>query len=228
MTRHVPRDMPSGPVIAIDGPAAAGKGTLAQGLATNLGLPHLDTGLLYRAVGRRVLDARGNPADPVVAAAAAQTLRPEDLTRSDLRGPAADTAAAAVAALPAVRAALLDFQRGFPGENGAVLDGRDIGTVIFPDARVKLYVTASLAERARRRWLELRSKGIDANLATVEADMRARDLRDRPNMPQADDAVLIDTSDLTPEEALQRACDIVRSKLGQAGVMRRSENATKL
>ncbi len=120
--------MPKGPVIAIDGPAAAGKGTLARGLATSLGLPHLDTGLLYRAVGRRVLDAGGDPADPVAATAAAQALRPEDLTRSDLRGPAADTAAAAVAALPAVRAALLDFQRGFPGENGAVLDGRDIGS----------------------------------------------------------------------------------------------------
>jgi cytidylate kinase len=202
-------------VIAIDGPAAAGKGTLARGLATSLALPHLDTGLLYRAVGRLVLDARGNPADPAAAAAAAHALGPDDLARSDLRGPEADAAAAAVAALPAVRAALLDFQRGFPAETGAVLDGRDIGTVIFPDALVKLYVTASLAERARRRWLELRSKGTDTDLATVEADMQARDLRDRPNMPQADDAVLIDTSDLTPAEALQRACDIVRSKLVQ-------------
>lgn len=201
-------------MIAIDGPAAAGKGTLARGLATSFGLPHLDTGLLYRAVGRLVLDAGGNPADPVAAAAAAQALRPQDLRRSDLRGPEADAAAAAVAALPAVRAALLEFQRGFPGEAGAVLDGRDIGSVIFPDAPVKLYVTASLAERAHRRWRELQAKGIETELATVEADMRARDQRDRPNMPQADDAVLIDTSRMTPEQALQRACEVVRRKLG--------------
>jgi cytidylate kinase len=201
-------------VIAIDGPAAAGKGTLARGLAAILGLPHLDTGLLYRAVGRLVLDGGGDPADPLVATAAAQALAPKDLARSDLRGPVADAAAAAVAALPAVRAALLDFQRSFPAETGAVLDGRDIGTAIFPHARVKLYVTASLTERARRRWLELRAKGIEADLATVEAEMLARDERDRPNMPQADDAVLIDTSGMTPEEALQRACDIVRSRLG--------------
>jgi cytidylate kinase len=200
-------------VIAIDGPAAAGKGTLARGLAAGLGLPHLDTGLLYRAVGRLVLDAGGNPADPGKAAAAAQALEPKHLTRSDLRGPVADAAAAAVAALPAVRAALLDFQRSFPAERGAVLDGRDIGTVIFPTAQVKLYVTASLGARARRRWRELQAKGIEADLATVEAEMRARDLRDAPNMPQADDAVLIDTTDMTPEEALRQAVDVVRSRL---------------
>ncbi len=166
-------------IIAIDGPAAAGKGTLARRLAAELGLPYLDTGLLYRAVGRRVLDSEADPADPVVAEAAARALQPSDLERGDLRGPAADAAAAAVASVPGVRAALLDFQRNFGRERGAVLDGRDIGTVIFPEAPAKLFVTASLPERARRRWLELRAKGTPAELATVEADMRARDAADR-------------------------------------------------
>jgi cytidylate kinase len=161
-------------IIAIDGPAAAGKGTLARRLAAELGLPYLDTGLLYRAVGRRVLDAGGEPADPDAAATAARTLQATDLDRTDLRGPVADAAAAAVAAIPSVRAALLDFQRNFATERGGVLDGRDIGTVIFPAAPVKLFVTASLAERARRRWLELQAKGVAAELATVEADMKAR------------------------------------------------------
>jgi CMP/dCMP kinase len=205
--------MMRGPVIAIDGPAAAGKGTLARRLAATFSLPYLDTGLLYRAVGRRVLDADGNPSDPAAAEASARALRPADLERDDLRGPTADAAAAAVAAIPAVRAALLDFQRGFPAENGAVLDGRDIGTVIFPDARVKLYITASLGERARRRWQELLDKGLAADLATVEAEMLARDTRDRPNMRQADDAVVIDTSELTPDEAFERAADVVRDRL---------------
>jgi CMP/dCMP kinase len=205
--------MTRGPVIAVDGPAAAGKGTLARRLASSLGLPYLDTGLLYRAVGRRVLDAGGDPSDPAAAEAAARALRPDDLARGDLRGPEADAAAAAVAALAVVRAALLDFQRGFPSESGAVLDGRDIGRVIFPDAQAKLYVTASPDERARRRWLELRDRGIEADLATVEAEMRARDERDRPNMLLAQDAAMIDTSGLTPEEAFQRAFEIVRRKL---------------
>ncbi len=206
---HVTR----GPVIAIDGPAAAGKGTLARRLAAGFSLPYLDTGLLYRAVGRRVLDAGADPSDAAAAEAAARALRQADLGRSDLRGPVADAAAAAVAAIPTVRAALLDFQRGFPAEKGAVLDGRDIGTVIFPDAQVKLYVTASLAERARRRCQELLDKGMAADLATVEAEMSARDTRDRPNMRQADDAVLIDTSLLTPDEAFERAASIVRGRL---------------
>jgi cytidylate kinase len=202
-----------GPVIAIDGPAAAGKGTLARRLAATFALPYLDTGLLYRAVGRRVLDADGNPSDAAAAEAAARALQPAELGRGDLRGPAADAAAAAVAAIPAVRAALLEFQRSFPAEKGAVLDGRDIGTVIFPEAQVKLYVTASLAERARRRWRELLDKGTAADLAIVEAEMLARDTRDRPNMLQAADAVLIDTSQLTPDEAFERAANGVRGRL---------------
>jgi cytidylate kinase len=203
------------PVIAIDGPAAAGKGTLARRLAAALGLPYLDTGLLYRAVGRLVLDAGANPADPEAAENAARALRPADLDRSDLRGPVADAAAASVAAIPAVRAALLDFQRGFGHTRGAVLDGRDIGTVIFPDAPAKLFVTASLPERAHRRWLELRESGIAADEATVEAEMLARDTRDAPNMRQAPDAYVLDTTKLDAEAAFALALAQVRTRLAR-------------
>ena len=202
-----------GPVIAIDGPAAAGKGTLARRIAQELNLPYLDTGLLYRAVGRRVLDAGGDPADPTAAETAACALKPTDLDRNDLRGPVADAAAASVAAIPEVRRALLDFQRNFASERGAVLDGRDIGTVIFPDASAKLYVTASLAERAHRRWLELQAKGVAADLAIVEADMLARDTRDAPNMRKADDAEVLDTSSLDADAAFRRALEVIRHRL---------------
>jgi cytidylate kinase len=202
-----------GPVIAIDGPAAAGKGTLARRIAQELNLPYLDTGLLYRAVGRRVLDAGGDPADPTAAETAACALKPRDLDRNDLRGPVADAAAASVAAIPEVRRALLDFQRNFASERGAVLDGRDIGTVIFPDASAKLYVTASLAERAHRRWLELQAKGVAADLAIVEADMLARDTRDAPNMRKADDAEVLDTSSLDADAAFQQALKVIRHRL---------------
>jgi len=203
-------------VIAIDGPAAAGKGTLARRLAAALGLPYLDTGLLYRAVGRLVLDAGADPADPDAAAAAARSLLPEDLARDDLRGPAADAAAASVASIPAVRAALLDFQRGFATTSGAVLDGRDIGTVIFPEARVKLFVTATLPARARRRWAELAGKGTEVPLAQVEADMRARDAMDAarlaaPLRPAAD-AVRLDTTALDPDAVFAQAMAAVRAR----------------
>ena len=205
------------PVIAIDGPAAAGKGTLARRLAAELGLPYLDTGLLYRAVGRRVLDQGRDPADAMVAEAAARELTPADLERADLRGPAADAAAAAVASVAGVRAALLDFQRQFAAERGAVLDGRDIGTVIFPEAAAKLFVTASLGERARRRWLELQAKGTPADLATVEADMLARDAADRARtaapLREAEDAVRLDTTEMDAETAFATALAYVRRRL---------------
>ncbi|WP_160120120.1 (d)CMP kinase [Rhodovarius lipocyclicus] len=197
------------PIIAVDGPAAAGKGTLARRLAATLGLPYLDTGLLYRAVGRRVLDAGADPRDPAAAASAAQTLTAADTTRADLRGPDADRAASAVAAIPAVRAALLDFQRRFGAENGAVLDGRDIGTVVFPQADAKLFVTASPEVRARRRFLELQGRGQAAEYETVLAEIRARDEQDinravAPLKP-AEDAKLLDTSELDAEAAFQAA-----------------------
>lgn len=192
-------------ILAIDGPAASGKGTLARRLAAHLGWPHLDTGLLYRAVGRRVLLAQADPHDPTAAAAAAQALSTTDLARDDLHDAAADHAASAVAAIPAVRAALLAFQRGFAAPGDAVLDGRDIGTVVFPDAWVKLYVTASLAERARRRAAERRT----SDIAAVEAELAARDARDAgravaPLRPAAD-AVVLDTTALDPTAALAAA-----------------------
>lgn len=205
-------------VIAIDGPAAAGKGTLARRLAVELGLPYLDTGLLYRAVGRRVLDAGGDPADPEVAARAAAGLSPGDLARPDLRGPAADAAASAVAAHPGVRAALLAFQRDFARTRGAVLDGRDIGTVVCPDAAVKLFVTASPEARARRRWLELREGGAKTPLEEVTRAMLARDAADRaraaaPLRPAAD-ARVVDTTEMNPDAAFRCALEIVRRLLG--------------
>jgi cytidylate kinase len=205
-------------IVAIDGPAAAGKGTLARRLAAYLGLPHLDTGLLYRATGRRVLDAGGDPADPAAAVAAARALLPKDLQRPDLRGPEADAAAAAVAAIPDVRAALLDFQRSFGRAGGAVLDGRDIGTIVFPDATAKLFVTASVPARARRRWLELQARGEPADLAEVEELIRQRDAQDAARtaapLVQAPDAIRLDTTNLDADATFARALDLLRPILG--------------
>ncbi|MBS7810002.1 (d)CMP kinase [Roseococcus pinisoli] len=202
-------------VIAVDGPAAAGKGTLARRLAAHFGLPYLDTGLLYRATGRRVLDEGADPADPAAAERAARALDPADFTRTDLRNPPADAAASKVAAIPAVRAALLDFQRGFGAAKGAVLDGRDIGTVVFPEARVKLFVTASAAERARRRHAELAARGAAPSLEEVAAEMAARDARDAARdvapLAPAKDAVLLDTTELDAEQAFAEAVRIVES-----------------
>ena len=210
-----------GTIIAIDGPAAAGKGTLARRVAAALGLPYLDTGLLYRAVGRRVLDRGADPHDARAAEAEARALQAVDLARSDLRGPAADMAASTVAAIPGVRAALLDFQRDFGRRHGAVLDGRDIGTVIFPDAHAKLFVTASTAERARRRFLELQSRGIAADLRQVETEIRDRDAQDvnravAPLKP-AEDALVLDTTTLDADAAFAAAMALLRDRLGATG-----------
>ena len=202
--------------IAIDGPAAAGKGTLARRLATALGLPYLDTGLLYRAVARRALDAGADPADPAATEAAALALHADDLARTDLRGPQADAAASQVATHPGVRAALVRFQREFAA-GGAVLDGRDIGTVILPGATVKLFVTAGLDARAHRRWLELRARGTEVPETQVAAEMAARDARDagRATAPlrAAPDAIVLDTTGLDADAACACALEIVRARL---------------
>ena len=204
-----------GLIIAIDGPAAAGKGTLARRLASALDLPYLDTGLLYRAVGRLVLDAGQDPADPAAAEAQARALRLADLGRADLRGPAADQAASLAASIPGVRAALLAFQRGFAGGPGAVLDGRDIGTVIFPDAAVKLFVTASMEARAARRWRERAGSPDAPALATVAAEMAARDALDEQRaaapLRPAPDATVLDTTALDPDAVFAAAMAAVRT-----------------
>jgi len=193
--------------VAIDGPAAAGKGTISKAVAAHFGFAHLDTGLLYRAVGAKVIAG----ADPVAAALA---LDPVDLEDDSLRTPQVAQAASEVAVIPQVRAALVAFQRSFAARgDGAVLDGRDIGTVICPDAHVKLFVTASAECRAERRFQELMGKGMDVTFETVLADVRERDDRDRnraaaPLVP-ADDAVLLDTSDLTVEQAIAAAVKVV-------------------
>ncbi|MEJ6478416.1 MAG: cytidylate kinase [Paracoccaceae bacterium] len=195
--------------VAIDGPAAAGKGTISMAVAAHFGLAHLDTGLLYRAVGARVLFG-------VDAIDAARDLRAEDLEGDALRTADIAQAASRAAAIPEVRAALVDFQRAFATrQGGAVLDGRDIGTIICPDAAVKLFVTARAEVRAQRRFEELSEKGAATDFATVLADVKARDERDssRATAPlvAADDAVLIDTSDLSIDAAIAAAVAAVEA-----------------
>ena len=192
--------------VAIDGPAAAGKGTISKAVAAQFGFAHLDTGLLYRAVGAKAADG----IDPITAA---QTLNNDDLNRDDLRSLAAGQAASKVAVVPEVRAALVEFQRRFATQSGgAVLDGRDIGTVICPDANVKLFVTASAEVRAHRRWLE-----VGGDEAQVLAEVRERDDRDmnRADAPlkPADDALLIDTSDLSIDDAIVAAVNAINAAL---------------
>jgi cytidylate kinase len=204
-------------IIAIDGPAAAGKGTLARRLADRFGLNYLDTGALYRAVGVAVLRAGGDPADPEAAAGAARSLDPAGLADPALRGEAAGEAASKVAAIPAVRAALLDFQRAYAARPpGAVLDGRDIGTVVCPDAQVKIFVTASLERRAERRLKELLDKGVSAIGERVLQEMKDRDARDSarsvaPLVPAAD-AVLLDTTELDADAAFAAAVQIISQR----------------
>ncbi|MGC2854962.1 (d)CMP kinase [Novispirillum sp. DQ9] len=201
-------------VIAIDGPAAAGKGTLARRVAAHLGLAYLDTGAIYRAVGLSVLRAGGDPADPARAEAAARALTPDDLAAlaadPEIRSEAAGQAASQVAAQQPVRDALLDFQRRFAahpphGAAGAVLDGRDIGTVVCPDATHKIFVTASVEERARRRIKELRDKGAEVIESRVLQDLKDRDARDQERsvapLRPAEGAWVLDTSDLDADAA---------------------------
>ena len=196
--------------VAIDGPAASGKGTISKAVAAHFGFAHLDTGLLYRAVGAKVQDGAAPEA-------AAQALTAEDLDRDDLRTPEVAQAASKVAAIGAVRAALVDFQRSFAARaGGAVLDGRDIGTVICPEAEVKLYVIAAPRVRAQRRFAELAGKGVETSFDEVLADVEARDARDmgRADAPlrPAEDAVEIDTSDLSIEDAVAAAVALIAAK----------------
>ena len=198
--------------VAIDGPAASGKGTISRAVAAHFGFAHLDTGLLYRATGRRVLAGE----DPIEAA---KSLRPEDLDRDDLRTAEVAQAASRVAAIPEVRKAMVAFQRDFARrQGGAVLDGRDIGTVICPGAEVKLYVTASDEVRAGRRYLELTESGAETTREEVLADLRARDARDRGRdaspMRAAVDALRLDTTKMSVEDAVAAAIAHVKAVRG--------------
>lgn len=208
-------------IIAIDGPAGSGKGTLAKKLAAHFGFAHLDTGLLYRAVGMAVLHAGDSPDDPAAAEQAAKTLDPATLSDPALRGDEAANAASKVSAVPGVRAALLDFQRTFAahppgGLKGAVLDGRDVGTVVCPAADVKLFLVATPEVRAERRVKELRERGIEAIYARVLRDMNERDARDQARavapLTPARDALLLDTSSLDADAVFDRAIRHIASR----------------
>jgi cytidylate kinase len=204
-------------IIAVDGPAAAGKGTLGRALARHFGYHFLDTGTLYRMVGRSLLDDGLDPRDEKAAVDAARQLNPGKYKDGNLRGEDTGEAASIVAVTPEVRRALLGFQRDFARRPpGTVLDGRDIGTVVCPDADVKIFVTASPEKRAERRLQELQQRGVSAAYGDVLADIHARDRRDssRATAPltAAPDAVILDTSGLNAEEAIQKAIAIVESR----------------
>jgi len=203
-------------IIAIDGPAASGKGTLGQRLAAHYRLRHLDTGLIYRAVAKALIDAGRDPGDAAAAIAAAKALDPVYFDEIALKGPSIGEAASVVSAIPEVRAALLGFQRDFAAKQpGAVLDGRDIGTVVCPDADVKIFVTASPEVRAGRRAGEYRAQGKTIDEATVLADIVQRDRRDQNRaaapLRQAPDAHLLDTTHLDIDAAIRAAIDIVEA-----------------
>jgi cytidylate kinase len=206
-------------IIAVDGPSAAGKGTLARGIAAHYGFHFLDTGALYRMVGLQMLRTQSNFSDVDKSAAFARDLNIDDFEEHELRSEVVGSAASKVAAIPEVRAALLKFQRDFAmREPGAVLDGRDIGTVICPDADVKFFITASVEARSLRRFKELQSLGLPANLEAVTADIKARDTRDatRNTAPTkaAADAIVVDTSDLGVDEALKLVLAAIKAKTG--------------
>ena len=211
-------------IIAVDGPAASGKGTIAARLAAAYGLPHLDTGLLYRAVGIGVLDAGGSLEDPAAAEAVARALDASHLTDTDrLTDRGAGEAASRVAGYPGVRAALLEFQRAFASQpGGAVLDGRDIGTVIAPEAPAKLFVTATPEVRAMRRWKQLTGRGEVIAFEDMLADIGRRAERDAGRgaapMGQAPDAVLLDTTDMDIEAAFDAARRIVEAARAKHGL----------
>lgn len=216
-----PEDLHRAIVIAVDGPAASGKGTLARRLAAHLDYAYLDTGLLYRAVGLALIRQNLTQADPDTALQAVRTLSPEDLDDPELRRDDVAGMASQVAALPAVRTALIDYQRKFArkppgGAKGVVLDGRDIGTVICPDANAKIFVDASVDTRANRRVKELRERGVTAIYARVLQDMKERDTRDRsrsvaPLVP-AEDAHLLDTTNLDADAAFHEALEFITSR----------------
>ena len=207
-------------IIAVDGPTASGKGTIAKALAAHFGLPHLDTGLLYRAVGRQCALNAGNPDDPADALAACDF--PDSLLADpELRSEESGGLASRVSIHPGVRQALFERQRAFARQpGGAVLDGRDIGTVIAPEAQAKLFVVASVPARAERRFKEMQAAGKAVSLAEISADLVARDKRDRERaeapLKVADDAVLLDTSDLGREAAIAAAIAIVEARRAQA------------
>jgi cytidylate kinase len=206
--------------VAIDGPAAAGKGTIARAVAEEFCFHHLDTGLLYRAVGLQALNRGRGTIDPIVAEELAKRLKPEDLKDSRLRTSLVAQAASRVAAIPEVRATLLVFQQRFARrDGGAVLDGRDIGTVICPEAEVKFFVTASDEVRAERRYLELTAKGAETTRERVLIDLRQRDARDAKRetapMEMAADALLLDTTELSIDAAIARAVAETKQKMTQ-------------
>ncbi len=207
-------------IIAVDGPAAAGKGTLARRLACELGFAYLDTGLIYRAAAKRVLFCGIEPENAGAVILEARALQAGDLKADDLRSEKVGSMASKISAVPGVRSALLDFQRGFAAAppapaKGAVLDGRDIGTVVCPGADLKLFITASDVVRARRRFEELRTRGETVIYARVFEDMKARDARDRSRtvapLEPALDARVIDTSDLSADEVFETVMDILRA-----------------
>ncbi|MGA7373014.1 MAG: (d)CMP kinase [Methyloceanibacter sp.] len=209
-------------IIAIDGPAASGKGTIGKLVAAHYGLAYLDTGTLYRAVARDTLARGEDPADADAASASAKALDPGTLCDPELTAPGLGEAASLVAKHPKVRQELLAYQRSFArAKSGAVLDGRDIGTVICPDANVKLFVTATPEERAWRRYLELKQAGVPLSHADVLAGIRRRDERDKGRavapLRQAPDAYLLDTTNLDIDAALRAAIDLIEAALGRAG-----------